>query len=140
MQALKNAAETFVYLRRSFSAEAALDHRDTAVIEEASRAVTVHKQEREVKKVINRSKSSASKAAFPEARIVDDSLHPIRQQDIPRGAWTALLKLRGAGDVQSSLTDLLPFSPLPHLLRPAPWEAVCSAGIDSGTPTRWLLY
>ena len=100
--------KSFFYLHRSFSAEAALDHRDTAVIEEESRAVTVHKQEREVKKGTKGSKSSAGRAAIPEATIIDDSLHPIRQQDIPRGAWTALLKLRGAGDLQSSSLQVCP--------------------------------
>ena len=70
------------------------------MLEEESRAVIVQKQEEEVRKSSKGSKSSAKKASRPDARIVDDSLHPIRQQDIPRGVLTALLKLRGAGDVQ----------------------------------------
>jgi len=88
-------------LYRSFSAEAALDSRDTAIVEEPSRALTAHKQESEIKKSTKKSTQGtatpAKKARCPEARILDDSRHPIRQHDIPRGVWTTLLKLRGAG-------------------------------------------
>ncbi len=72
------------------------------MLEEESRAVIVQKQEEQIRKSAKGSKSSAKKASRPEARIVDDSLHHIRQQDIPRGVLTALLKLRGAGGIQST--------------------------------------
>lgn len=102
--------EEFFPLHRSFSAEAALDIRELAVVEEDSRAVTVYRQEEELRKGRKGSKSSVKTAARPEARIIDDSLHPIRQQDIPRGVWTALLKLRGAGNVQCSPVTHLPLT------------------------------
>ena len=86
-------------LHRSFSAEAAFDTRDAAVTEDDSRALTAQKQEQELKKSTRTSKQAALKALHPVGRILDDSQHSIRQHDIPRGAWLALLKLRGAGSV-----------------------------------------
>lgn len=45
--------------------------------------------------------STASEPARAQASsrnpILDDSMHPIRPHDIPRGVWTVLLRLRGAG-------------------------------------------
>ena len=89
------AGQSDFCLCRSFSAEAALDIREAAIVEEESRAVTVYKQEEELRNSRKGSKSPVKGAPRPEASIVDDSLHPIRQQDIPRGVWVALLKLRG---------------------------------------------
>ena len=90
-----------ISLHRSFSAEAALDTKDAAVVEEPSRAVAVHEQEKSVKKSKKETSRAASREPSYEARILDDSVHCIRHQDIPRGVWTALLKLRGAGGPSS---------------------------------------
>ena len=96
-RALEEHKQCCVFLHRSFSAEAALDTKDTAVVEEPSRAVAAHEQERRVRKSRKESSRAASREPSSEGRILDDSVHCIRHQDIPRGVWTALLKLRGAG-------------------------------------------
>ncbi|CAK0736587.1 hypothetical protein CVIRNUC_000770 [Coccomyxa viridis] len=94
---LQNLLDVESRILRSFSAEAALDTKDAAVVEEPSRALAVHEQERSVKKSRKEWSRAASREPSLEGRILDDSVHCIRHQDIPRGVWTALLKLRGAG-------------------------------------------
>lgn len=93
-------------MHRSFSAEAALDTRDAVATEEQSRALIARQEEKEVKKSTSKSRQAASKASL-EGIILDDSLHSIKQQDIPRGAWTALLKLRGQGGIRIPLYHIL---------------------------------
>ena len=44
-----------------------------------------------------RAASSSSSSSSSKQTILDDSAHPIRRRDIPRGVWTVLLRLRGAG-------------------------------------------
>jgi hypothetical protein len=90
-------------LCRSFSAEAAFDTRDVAVTEDDSQALTAEEQEQELKRSTRTKKQAISKALHPVGRILDDSQHSIRQHDIPRGAWLALLKLRSAGSAYGLL-------------------------------------
>ena len=101
-KALEKCKQCCASLHRSFSAEAALDTKDTLAVEEPSRAVAVHEQERSVKKSKKVSRRAAGREPSSEGRILDDSVHCIRHQDIPRGVWTALLKLRGAGGASCS--------------------------------------
>ena len=94
-------------LHRSFSAEAALDIKDAAVVEEPSRALAAREQERSVTKSKKGGTWAPKRESASEGRIVDDSVHCIRHQDIPRGVWTALLKLRGAGGTSSACPPTL---------------------------------
>ena len=57
----------------------------------------MHEQEKSIKKSKKETSRAANREPSSEGRILDDSVHCIRHQDIPRGVWTALLKLRGAG-------------------------------------------
>ena len=47
-------------------------------------------------------------AATSRQTILDDSMHPIRPHDLPRGVWTVLLRLRGAGALLFALNMLRP--------------------------------
>ena len=108
IKAIEERKQCCLCLHRSFSAEAALDTKDAAVAEEPSRALAAHEQERSVKKSRKESSRAASRQPSLEGRILDDSSHCIRHQDIPRGVWTALLKLRGSGEASSGCTDFRP--------------------------------
>ena len=48
-------------------------------------------------KAWNTARITQSASGNMKDTILDDSMHPIRQRDIPRGVWTVLLRLRGAG-------------------------------------------
>ena len=56
-------------------------------------------QDKNADRRASHSKASTASRAQASSRnpILDDSMHPIRPHDIPRGVWTVLLRLRGAG-------------------------------------------
>ncbi|BDA44328.1 probable poly(A) polymerase I [Coccomyxa sp. Obi] len=107
---------------RHFAAEAVVEEAPTNALawqSGSSSGATAQLIDKEVLEEIESRRASHAKASTaPQGArsrvrnpILDDSMHPIRPHDIPRGVWTVLLRLRGAGHegylVGGAVRDLL---------------------------------